>query len=90
MTYTEMIRVVADQHGMTQVNARAVLGTFIEAIRQEVKDSGRIHLPGLGVFTLRDRAGRRSCLPGAEFQVEPYKTVHFQPAAGLKRWVNLK
>ena len=91
MTNKEMIKKVADQHGITQVEAKAILKTFISVIRGEIQAEGRLYLADLGVFTLRDRKARVMALPtGAGRKLPAHKTVHFQPAAGFMRAVNLK
>ena len=88
MTNQELIKTVADYHGISQVDVKAILKTFIGVIRGEVQAEGRLHLADLGVFTLRDRKARVMAISGAK--VGAYKTIHFQPAANFKRAVNLE
>lgn len=64
-----------------------VVATVFASLSKSIKKEGRISYPGFGIFTIRDRKGRKVRNPATPeiMTIKPSKTVKFKPAPALKR-----
>jgi DNA-binding protein HU-beta len=91
MTKVELIKSIADSAGITQVTAELALQAVVDAIKEEVTNTGRQEIAGLGVFKAVTRA---ACLrpnpskPGEKVQQAEHQTVTFRPAPVFREAVN--
>jgi DNA-binding protein HU-beta len=86
MKKTELIALVAQQTGLSQVATKAVVDCLIETILKSVKKEKRLALYGLGVFRVVKRAKRlcRNPRTGEEIKVQAYNSLSFRPARSVK------
>jgi DNA-binding protein HU-beta len=90
MTKAELVAKIAQDTGVTQVQAAKALNSLLTAVVEEIKDSGGIALAGLGSFTLVTRAERAGFNPKTKepLRIPPSKTVKFKCAKALKDSIN--
>lgn len=67
-------------------DGEAVVRLTFDELRRLVVAGRRLSLPDFGVFSVRHRKARRVVdFSGAERLLPASKTIHFRPAAGLRR-----
>lgn len=90
MTKAELVAKIAEEVGITKVQAEKTLTVVIATVTKEVKQSDSMVLPGLGTFSLLNRNARTGRNPqtGAEINIPASKTVKFKCAKALKDAVN--
>lgn len=89
MTRYVMVKTLAGKTGMTEKACARVLDAFAEAVREAAARGERVRLPGLGVFSVRERAARKGRNPqtGEELEIPTGKAVVFRPARELRQAV---
>ena len=90
MTKAELVAKIAEEVGVTKVQAEKTLAVIIGTVTNEVKVNDSMALPGLGTFSLLKRNARTGRNPqtGAEIEIPASKTVKFKCAKALKDSVN--
>ncbi|MEO1190395.1 MAG: HU family DNA-binding protein [Pseudomonadota bacterium] len=85
MTKSEIVGQVAEQAEISKAAAQAAVDAFIAAIEGGLKEGG-VRIPGLGTFTVRERAARTGRNPqtGEEIAIAASKSVGFKAAKNLK------
>ncbi len=87
MTQTQLIRSLAEaEEGMTNKQARAVLGKLTELAISETKKNGLFVLPGIGRLVRVDRKARmgRNPATGEAIKIAAKKVVKFRIAKSAK------
>ena len=89
MNKGDIINFVADKTGMSKAGASDALDAVIEAIESGIAGSGpgdSVRVPGLGSFTVRERAARTGRNPqtGETIQIAASRSVGFKAAKNLK------
>jgi DNA-binding protein HU-beta len=90
MTKTELVNKLAEDTGITKIEAANVIESFTEGIIQALKeDDGKVTLLGFGTFTTVHRPARigRNPKTGDEIRIEARNTVKFSPGKKLKESV---
>ncbi|GAB5469760.1 MAG: DNA-binding protein HU-beta [Rhodospirillales bacterium] len=85
MTKSEIVAHVAESADISKASAQAAVDAMVAAIEDGLKEGG-VRIPGLGTFTVRERAARTGRNPqtGAEIQIAASKSVGFKAAKNLK------
>ena len=86
MTKAELVAEIAKQAGISKKEADAALKAAVAAISDALKKGERIAIPGLGIFTVKNRAARKGRNPrtGEVIQIPARKVVAFKPAKDLR------
>ena len=89
MTKVEMIRNVAREASITNSAAELAVNRVRDIIVDEVMNTGRFAMDGVGVFTLATRAARvgRNPQTGEAVEIPAKKVVKFRPAKWFKEAV---
>jgi DNA-binding protein HU-beta len=71
---------------LTGAAATRAAGDLMQAIRQELKKTGKFTLSGFGTFTVRKMKAGKALNPrtGEPIKVKARKTVRFKPSPKLK------
>lgn len=82
MTYKEVVDKVADARGISKVDAKAIIETFCNVVKNGVKADEKISIPDFGTFTKGHRSERQGINPATKEAITiPAKDVaKFKPA----------
>lgn len=85
MTRNDIINKLVKEYNLQRVEAKDIVETFFDSIRQQISKGEVVRLPGFGDFTLRKQNYQRKVrdIPVDE-DTPPWQTVYFQPAPILK------
>ena len=83
---------VESVEGITRRQATAAFEVFIDAVSETLRSGEPVKIPGLGVFTVAERAARKGRNPatGASIKIKASRTVRFKAGKALKEAVNSK
>lgn len=89
MSKSDLISHVADSTGLSKKQASDAFDAAMESIEQSIADARpgeSVRVPGLGTFTVRQRAARMGRNPqtGAAIQIPASRSVGFKAAKSLK------
>ncbi|CDR31066.1 DNA-binding protein HU [Acholeplasma oculi] len=87
MNKTELVALVADKAGTTQVQAETIVNAFVEVVTETLGQRGeKVVVTGFGTFEVRNRVARRGKNPrtGEEIVVPAQKTPAFKAGKLLK------
>lgn len=89
MNKAELINAMASDSGLTKVDARKALDSFVKSTTEALEKGERVALVGFGSFTVVKRAARMGRNPktGVEMQIPAKKVVKFKPGNELARAV---
>jgi DNA-binding protein HU-beta len=92
MTKSELISKTAEKAVITKAAAERAVNAAIEAVVEALSKGERVAIPGLGVFNVRQRKGRKGRNPrtGKEITIPARKVVAFTAAKSLKEALNKK
>ncbi|MCX6156941.1 MAG: HU family DNA-binding protein [Ignavibacteriota bacterium] len=92
MNKEQLIDKLAGDAKITKVAARAVLASFIEAVKKTVKKGDRLGLVGFGTFSSGKRKARigRNPQTGKPIKIAAKKTVKFKAGKDFSDFVNGK
>ena len=90
MNKSDLIKVVAEQVGLTQKDVAAVVDAFIEVTTKTLVKGEEVAVAGLGKFVVKNRAARTSVNPRTKevVKVPASKAPVFKAAKALKDAVN--
>ena len=85
MNKIELIAAVAEQAGMTKVDARKAIDAFLEVSKAELKKGGKIALVGFGTLGVVERPARQGRNPrtGKNIKIAAKKVAKFKAAKDL-------
>lgn len=85
MNKSDLINVMADEAGITKVQAAAALNGFIAASEKALKKGDKVILVGFGTFSVSKRAARKGRNPqtGKEINIPAKKVVRFKAGSEL-------
>ena len=85
MNKIELIAAVAEEAGMTKVDARKAIDAVLEVSKKELKKGGKIALVGFGTMGVTKRPARQGRNPrtGKTIKIAAKKVVRFKPAANI-------
>jgi DNA-binding protein HU-beta len=86
MTKDELVALIAEEAGLTKVQAAAALKAFTGAVTKALKDGDKVALVGFGTFSVAARAAREGRNPqtGAPLKIAASKSGKFTPGKDLK------
>ena len=86
MTKADIIRVLADQVGLTRREAAAVLSVVLDGVVEAIREGEKVELRGFGSFRTRKRQARSGRNPrtGAQVNVPPKVVPYFKPGKQLR------
>lgn len=90
MTKAELVAKLARDANVPQAAADRALNSFIATVSKAIAKGDRVALPGLGSFSLAERAAREGRNPqtGETIKIAACKVVKFSAATALKEAVN--
>jgi DNA-binding protein HU-beta len=90
MNKTELVAAIANDSGLTKVQAQKALDAAIDAISGAMAQGDSVTLIGFGTFKVSERAERMGRNPqtGKEMKIAASKLPRFVPGKGLKEAVN--
>ncbi len=89
MTKADLIVKIAEESGLTKVNAERALNAFTKSVENVLVKEGKLTLTGFGTFQVEERKQRTGRNPrtGAEITIPASKVVKFRPGKLLKESV---
>ncbi len=86
MTKAEIVSRMAQEANITKKEAEAALKAFVSALREALKNGERVRIPGLGVFSVRERKERKGRNPrtGEVITIPKRRVVHFRAEKSLR------
>ena len=85
MTKNEMIQQIGANAGVSNKETERVYESLVKFAQDVLKTGNKVSLPGLGIFTPKDRAARTARNPktGEKVEVPAKKAVKFKPGKEL-------
>ncbi len=89
-TKADLISKIAAESKLTKAESKKVLNAFLEAIREEMGNGGKLNLIGFGSFSTVMRKERVGVNPqtGKKMYISASKAVKFSPGKALKEKVS--
>ena len=89
MTKRDMTKAIADETGIPQVQAAAIVQRIFDGITETLLTEGRIELRNFGVFEVKERKPRRARNPrtGEAVDVPGKLVVTFKPGREMEERV---
>ena len=89
MTKADLIVKIAEESGLTKVNAERALNAFTKSVENVLVKEGKLTLTGFGTFQVEERKQRTGRNPrtGEEITIPASKVVKFRPGKLLKESV---
>jgi DNA-binding protein HU-beta len=80
MNKSELIENVAEQNGLTKVNAKKIVESVLENIAKGTREKGKVSLLGFGNFSTTIRAARQGRNPktGETLEIPAKEVVKFK------------
>lgn len=90
MTKAELLAKISEDAGVNKTQAGAVLDSLAETLTDILKNDGKLTLPGVGIFSVGQRAARTGRNPqtGEAIQIAAAKTVKFKATKAIKDTLN--
>jgi DNA-binding protein HU-beta len=85
MNKAELITKIAEEAGITKVQAGTALETFMESVAKTLKRGDKLTLVGFGTFSVSKRAARKGRNPqtGATIKIKAKKVAKFKASKEL-------
>ena len=85
MNKTEFVSSIAEQAGLSKVDAKKAVDAFVETVTAELKAGGKVTLLGFGTFSAVEKAARIGVNPRTKETIEiaARKVAKFKPGAEL-------
>ena len=89
MTKKEMAKAIAEDMGLTQIQAKEIVQKVFDGITETLLHEGRIELRNFGVFEVKKRKPRLARNPrtGAKVKVPAKMVVTFKPGQEMEERV---
>ena len=86
MAKPELISKIAEKSNLSKKDAAAAMDAFISTITETLKAEGKLAIPSLGTFELRERAARTGKNPrtGEKVEISAKKVPAFKASKALK------
>ena len=86
MTKPELITKIAEKTNLSKKDAAAAMDAFISTITETLEAEGKLAIPSLGTFELRERAARTGKNPrtGEKVEISAKRVPAFKAAKALK------
>lgn len=85
MNKADLIAKIAEDTGITKLQANAALDSFTEAVIKTLKGGGKVTLVGFGTFLVSKRKARKGRNPqtGAEIKIKAKTVARFKAGKEL-------
>ena len=85
MNKAELINAIAGGSGLSKVDSKKALDSFIAAVVNELKNGGKISLVGFGTFSVAEKKARQGINPRTKqaIKIEGKKVAKFKAGAEL-------
>ena len=85
MNKAELVSKIADDAGITKVQATSALESFMEGVTKTLKSGNKLILVGFGTFSVSKRAARNGRNPktGATIKIKAKKVARFKASKEL-------
>lgn len=85
MNKAELVSKLAEDAGLTKVQATAALDSFMEGVTKTLKSGNRLTLVGFGTFSVSKRAARKGRNPatGETIKIKAKKVAKFKAGKEL-------
>lgn len=85
MNKAELVSKIADDAGITKVQATTALGSFMEGVTKTLKSGNKLILVGFGTFSVSKRAARKGRNPqtGETIKIKAKKVAKFKASKEL-------
>jgi len=89
MNKADLVDAIATATGSTKADAAKAVDAFVGAVSTALAAGDKVAVPGLGVFSVADRAARegRNVKTGEKIQIAATRVAKFKVGAELKRAV---
>jgi DNA-binding protein HU-beta len=86
MTKPELVNKIAEKSNLSKKDAAAALTALTDVITEALKAEGKLAIPSLGTFEVKERAARTGHNPrtGEKVEITAKKVPVFKPAKALK------
>jgi integration host factor subunit beta len=86
MTKKDMAKAIAEEMGLTQIQAKEIVQRVFDGITETLVQEGRIELRNFGVFEVKKRKPRKARNPrtGAKVKVPARLVVTFKPGREME------
>ena len=86
MTKPELVNKIAEKTNLSKKDAAAAMDAFISTITEMLKAEGKLAIPNLGTFEVKQHAARTGHNPrtGEKVEIAAKKVPAFKPAKALK------
>ena len=90
MKLNELVKYIAENASVTQIEAKATLEAMLKGITESLSKNDNVTLVGFGTFQVKDRSARegRNLKTGETIQIEACKVPSFKAGKALKDAVN--
>ncbi|MFI3330796.1 MAG: HU family DNA-binding protein [Rikenellaceae bacterium] len=90
MNKTQLIEQIAQDAGITKVDASRALSSFIKLTSQSLKNGEKVVIPGFGTFHCVNKQGRvgRNPRTGEQITIEPRRVAKFKPGTELNNLID--
>ena len=90
VTKKEIVEIIANQTGITQVDSKIVLESFFETVGNSLRQGRNIEIRGFGRFKVKHKKARQARNPrtGEPVQVEAGLKPVFEASKELKKFIN--
>jgi DNA-binding protein HU-beta len=88
MNKTELISAIADESGLSKVDAKRALDGFLSSVSKELKKGGKVTLVGHGTYQVIEKSARTGINPRTKepIKIPAKKVVKFKPASVFAGW----
>lgn len=90
MNKSELVAAMAEQAEISKKSAEAALNAFMDTVKGELENGGKVQLVGFGTFEVGERAAREGRNPqtGEAISIPAAKVPKFKAGKALKEAVN--
>jgi integration host factor subunit beta len=90
MTKKDMAKAIAEEMGLTQIQAKEIVQRVFDGITETLVQEGRIELRNFGVFEVKKRKPRKARNPrtGEKVKVPAKLVVTFKPGLKMEEQVS--
>jgi DNA-binding protein HU-beta len=89
MNKTDFIAAVAENAGITKIDAKKAVDAFAKIIESAIKKGEKVSILGFGSFSVIEKSARKGVNPKTKepINIPARKAVKFKPGTGLARVV---
>ncbi|MDH4223793.1 MAG: integration host factor subunit beta [candidate division Zixibacteria bacterium] len=89
MTKSDLVEKIVEKSGLTRTDVAVVVDSFLEAVKNAMKEGNNIEIRGFGTFKIKERKARKARNPrtGEEVPVPDRKVPVFKPSNEFKELI---